>query len=104
MKLQADPTVQYVLPGGPKNRLMHSDLKIESPYNTYIYKGLPPGPINNPGLSSILAALDPEKHNYLYFVAKGDGSHRFAVSYEEHKKNIELYQQYLKEQEEKKNK
>lgn len=102
MKLQADPTIQYILPGGPKNRLVYSDLKIESPYNTYIHKGLPPGPINNPGLSSILAALDPEQHKYLYFVAKGDGSHRYAVSYEEHKKNIELYQQYLKELEEKK--
>ena len=102
MKLQADPTVQYILPGGPKNRLMYSDLKIESPYNTYLYKGLPPGPINNPGLSSIMAALNPEENKLLYFVAKGDGSHRFAESYEEHKKNIELYQQFLKELEEKK--
>jgi len=102
MKLQADPTVQYILPGGPKNRLMYSDLKIESPYNTYLYKGLPPGPINNPGLSSIMAALYPEENKLLYFVAKGDGSHRFAESYEEHKKNIELYQKYLKELEEKK--
>lgn len=102
MKLQADPTVQYILPGGPKNRLMFSDLKIESPYNTYLYKGLPPGPINNPGLSSIMAALYPEENKLLYFVAKGDGSHRFAESYEEHKKNIELYQKFLKELEEKK--
>lgn len=102
MKLQADPTVQYILPGGPKNRLLFSDLKIESPYNTYLYKGLPPGPINNPGLSSIMAALYPEENKYVYFVAKGDGSHRFAESYDEHKKNIELYQQFIKEQEEKK--
>ena len=104
MKLQADPTVQYILPGGPKNRLLYSDLKIESPYNTYLNKGLPPGPINNPGLSSIMAALEPEENKYLYFVAKGDGSHRFAESYEEHKKNIQLYQQMLKELEEKKQK
>lgn len=104
MKLQADPTVQYILPGGSKNRLLFSDLKIESPYNTYLYKGLPPGPINNPGLSSILAALYPEENKYLYFVAKGDGAHRFAESYDGHKKNIELYQQFLKEQEEKKQK
>lgn len=104
MKLQADPTVQYILPGGPKNRLLYSDLKIESPYNTYLYKGLPPGPINNPGLSSIIAALQPEDNRFLYFVAKGDGSHRFAESYDEHKKNITLYQQYLKELEEKKQK
>jgi len=104
MRLQADPTVQYILPGGPKNRLLYSDLKIESPYNTYLNKGLPPGPINNPGLSSILAALMPEENKYIYFVAKGDGSHRFAESHEEHKKNIQLYQQFLKELEEKKQK
>ena len=104
MKLQADPTVQYILPGGNKNRLLFSDLKIESPYNTYLHKGLPPGPINNPGISSILAALNPEQNKYLYFVAKGDGSHRFAEGYDEHKKNIQLYQQYLKELEEKKQK
>ncbi|MEO8512090.1 MAG: endolytic transglycosylase MltG [Ignavibacteria bacterium] len=104
MKLQADPTVQYILPGGYKNRLLFSDLKIESPYNTYLHKGLPPGPINNPGLSSIIAALYPEENRYLYFVAKGDGSHRYAEGYEEHKKNILLYQQFLKELEEKKQK
>ncbi len=104
MKLQADPTVQYILPGGNKNRLLFSDLKIESPYNTYMHKGLPPGPINNPGLSSIMAALNPEENKFLYFVAKGDGSHRYAEGYEEHKKNIQLYQQYLKELEEKKQK
>jgi UPF0755 protein len=101
MRLEADPTVQYALPE-PKKRLLYSDLKFPSPYNTYLNRGLPPGPINNPGLSSILAALNPEEHKYLYFVAKGDGSHRYAESYEEHKKNIILYQQFLKEQEEKK--
>jgi UPF0755 protein len=104
MRLQADPTVQYVLPGGPKNRLLYSDLKYPSPYNTYLNKGLPPGPINNPGLSSILASLQPEDNKFLYFVAKGDGSHYFAENYEDHKKNIILYQQYLKKlEEEKKN-
>lgn len=101
MRLEADPTVQYGLPE-PKKRLMYSDLKYPSPYNTYLIKGLPPGPINNPGMSSILAALEPAEHKYLYFVAKGDGSHRYAENYEEHKKNIILYQQFLKEQEEKK--
>ena len=95
MKLEADPTVQYVLPGGPKKRLLFSDLKFSSPYNTYINKGLPPGPINNPGMSSIIAALNPEKHNFLYFAAKGDGSHRFAETFEEHKKNAELYRKYM---------
>lgn len=94
MKLEADPTVIYALPE-PKKRLLYSDLKYPSPYNTYLHKGLPPGPINNPGLSSIMAALKPEKHNYLYFVAKGDGSHRFAENYEEHKRNVELYRAFM---------
>jgi UPF0755 protein len=102
IKLEADPTVQYVLPGGWKRQLMYSDLKFQSPYNTYLHKGLPPGPINNPSLSSIIAALEPEDNKFLYFVAKGDGSHRYAESYEEHKKNIILYKQFLKEQEKKK--
>ncbi|RPI13100.1 MAG: endolytic transglycosylase MltG [Ignavibacteriae bacterium] len=102
MKLEADPTVQYVLPGGPKRRLAYSDLKFESPYNTYLHTGLPPGPINNPGLSSILAAIYPEENNYLYFVAKGDGSHRFASTFDEHKQNIQQYRKYLQELENKK--
>jgi len=95
LRLEADPTVQYILPDGPKKRLMYSDLKYPSPYNTYLNRGLPPGPINNPGLSSILAALYPEEHEYLYFAAKGDGSHRFGITYEEHKQNAELYRKYL---------
>lgn len=104
MKLEADPTVQYALPDGPKRVLLYSDLKYPSPYNTYLNKGLPPGPINNPPLSSILAALEPEENNYLYFVAKGDGSHRYAETYDDHKKNIILYKQYLKQLEEEKQK
>lgn len=96
MRLEADPTVQYALPNGPKRQLLYSDLKYKSPYNTYLNKGLPPGPINNPGLGSIMAALYPDENKYLYFVAKGDGSHRFAETYEEHKRNIALYKQYLK--------
>ena len=104
MKLEADPTVQYALPEGWKRILLYSDLKYPSPYNTYLHKGLPPGPINNPPLSSILAALEPDENNYLYFVAKGDGSHRFASTYEEHKKNIILYKQYLKQLEDEKQK
>jgi UPF0755 protein len=103
MRLEADPTVQYVLPGGAKRRLVYSDLKFKSPYNTYLHAGLPPGPINNPGLSSIMAALYPDVNNYLYFVAKGDGSHRFASSFEEHKRNIQQYRKYLQELENKKN-
>lgn len=102
MKLEADPTVQYALPNGPKKVLTYNDLKIVSPYNTYLNRGLPPGPINNPGMSSIMAAIEPEKNNYLYFVAKGDGSHRFAQTYDEHKKNIRQYKEFLQEQEKKK--
>ncbi len=100
MKLEADPTVQYVIPDGPKQRLKYSDLKFPSPYNTYLNRGLPPGPINNPGLGSIVAAVYPEDHRYLYFVAKGDGSHRFAETYNEHKQNIQEYRRFLQEQEE----
>jgi UPF0755 protein len=101
MKLEADPTVQYIIPDGPKRRLTYNDLKYNSPYNTYLYRGLPPGPINNPGLSSIMAAIEPDNNKYLYFVAKGDGSHRFAETYEEHKKNIKEYKKYLLEKESK---
>jgi UPF0755 protein len=99
MKLEADPTVQYALPDGPKKRLTYSDLKYSSPYNTYLNRGLPPGPINNPGLSSIEAALYPEQNKYLYFVARGDGTHRFAETFEQHKQNIEEYRKFLEEQE-----
>jgi UPF0755 protein len=83
MPLQADPTIQYVLPDGPR-RLLYSDLRITSPYNTYRHSGLPPGPINNPGRKSILAVLYPERHDLLYFVADGTGGHRFSKSYSEH--------------------
>ena len=90
MKLEADPTIQYIIPDGPR-RLLYTDLKIESPYNTYQKYGLPPGPINNPGRKSILAALYPAKNNYLYFVADGTGGHRFARTYDEHLKNVRSY-------------
>ena len=83
IKLQACPTIQYIKPG-PASRLLNSDLEIDSPYNTYKYYGLPPGPINNPGRSSIIAAIYPENTNYLYFVAKGDGRHTFSRSGKEH--------------------
>lgn len=83
MRLQADPTIQYIIPDGPR-RLLKRDLEIDSPYNTYKYIGLPPGPINNPGLASIKAALHPAEVNYLYFVANGDGSHTFSRTLREH--------------------
>ena len=83
MRLQADPTIQYIIEDAPR-RLLNKDLKIKSPYNTYLNKGLPPGPINNPGIESIKAALYPEKTDYIYFVAKGDGYHTFSRTKEEH--------------------
>ncbi len=90
MKLEADPTIQYIVPDGPR-RLLYNDLKIDSPYNTYQHYGLPPGPISNPGKKSILAALYPAKHNYLYFVADGLGGHRFARTFAEHLRNVRSY-------------
>ena len=85
MRLQADPTIQYIIDDSPR-RLLNKDLKIDSPYNTYLYNGLPPGPINNPGLESIKAALYPEKNDYLYFVARGDGYHTFSKTKRQHDK------------------
>lgn len=83
MLLQCDPTVIYAL--APLNRpLVLKDLEFDSPYNTYIYPGLPPGPINNPGKESILAAFYPANVNYLYFVARGNGSHVFSSTLEKH--------------------
>lgn len=83
MLLQADPTVAYALGKGP-SRLYFSDLKVDSPYNTYKFVGLPPGPINNPGAFSIQAALHPEKTPYLFFVAQGDGTHAFSTNFNDH--------------------
>lgn len=81
--LQADPTIQFIIPGPPR-RLLYRDLEVDSPYNTYKNSGLPPGPINNPGRRSILAALYPASSSYLYMVAAGDGRHRFSSSLKEH--------------------
>ncbi len=91
MPLQADPTISYAI--GEKRRLLYSDLDISSPFNTYRNKGLPPGPINNPGAESIKAVLKPAKHNYLYMVAVGDGSgkHNFSQTKAEHDKFVKIY-------------
>ena len=83
MRLQADPTIQYIIEDGPR-RLLNRDLEIDSPYNTYRNRGLPPGPINNPGFESIKAALYPAETEYLYFVARGDGYHTFTKTNREH--------------------
>jgi UPF0755 protein len=90
MKLQADPTAVY----GTKawiTKVTKQDLKRQSPYNTYLHKGLPPGPIANPGQGAILAALYPDKADYLFFVAQGDGSHYFSKDFDEHEKAIRRY-------------
>ncbi|MFB8374791.1 endolytic transglycosylase MltG [Paenibacillus taichungensis] len=89
MKLEIDATVQYLL-DKPKARLLFKDLKVQSPYNTYLNKGLPPGPIASPSLASIEAALEPEASDYLFYVTKKDGTfgHLFAKTYKEHQQNI----------------
>ncbi len=84
MLLQLCPTVLYCLGQEDKENVSYEDLQVDSLYNTYKYAGLPPGPISCPGAASILAALNPEKHNYYYYVAKGDGSHYFSKTYSEH--------------------
>jgi len=94
-KLQMDCTILYVI--GHKDRVLYSDLETVSPYNTYLNKGLPIGPINSPGLASIKAALNPADTNYLYYVrsTKNDGSHKFTSSYSEHINNSSDYQKTL---------
>jgi UPF0755 protein len=89
--LQADPTVQYAIEsktGERKPRLYYKDLDTPSPYNTYLHPGLPPGPINSPGLASIKASLYPASVPYLYFVATPDGHHLFTSSLEEHDRAV----------------
>jgi UPF0755 protein len=89
-RLESCATVQYILQK-PKERLLFSDLKVESPYNTYLHTGLPPGPIANPGRKSLAAALSPAAVEYLFFVSKKNGSHHFSSSYEEHLRAIRRY-------------
>jgi UPF0755 protein len=90
MKLEADPTIQYLLTERSR-RILYRDLSIESPYNTYLYAGLPPTPINNPGRKSILATLYPAYHKYLYFVSNGEGGHFFSTTFEEHQRAVREY-------------
>ncbi len=90
MPLQIDATIQYLL-DKQKERLLQEDLKVESPYNTYLNAGLPPGPIATPSYKSIEAALYPDKTDFMYYVTKKDGTntHLFAVTYKQHQKNIQ---------------
>ncbi len=92
MRLQSCATVQYIL-NKPKERLLESDLEVDNPYNTYLYYGLPPGPISNPGLDSIKAAFHPDNNDYLFFVVKDPyhGTHYFSRDYSEHLKAKERY-------------
>jgi UPF0755 protein len=90
--LQADPTVIYALGEAFDGDLKKEHLRIDSPYNTYRYRGLPPGPIGNPGRAAIQAALYPADVNYLYFVSRNDGTHAFSFSLEEHNRAVWKYQ------------
>lgn len=90
MALQADASMEYAL-DKPLNELTADDLEIDSPYNTYLYPGLPPTPIGNPGLQSITAVLHPTTTPYLYYITDEDGEFHYAETFEEHKRNIERY-------------
>ena len=91
MRLESDPTVIYGL-GDFDGNLTRNDLATNSPYNTYVIRGVPPGPIANPGLQSIEAVLYPAKTDYLYFVSKNDGSHHFSKTLTEHNHAVAIYQ------------
>ena len=105
MKLQADPTVVYAMKRQANDfdlvvrRVLYKDLEIKSPYNTYKYRGLPPGPITMPDISSVDAVLNPESHSYLFFVVdpKNPGYHLFASNYNEHLANRKVYVRWLNE-------
>ena len=103
MKLESDPTTIYGLTRGkvPFNReLTRADLASNSPYNTYVVTGLPPGPICNPGRAAITAATNPARDRSLYFVADGQGGHAFAQSLQEHNRNVERWRQIVRERQE----
>jgi UPF0755 protein len=94
MAMQADPTVVYALvkAGTYDGNIRRRDLELDSPYNTYKYPGLPPGPIASPGRAALEAALAPANVEYLYFVSRNDGSHAFAETLAKHNANVQEYQ------------
>jgi UPF0755 protein len=97
MALDADPSVIYaeLLTGTYQGSLHRADLAVDSPYNTYRFPGLPPGPIGNPGKSALQAALHPDHTKFFYFVSDGNGRHRFARNLEEHNRNVAAYRRSL---------
>ena len=97
MPLQADPTVKYAIGDFARKRILKADLEADSPYNTYKYKGLPPGPIRIPTLQAIESVLNYTRHNYIYMCAKEDfsGTHNFATTLAQHNANARRYQQAL---------
>lgn len=99
MKLQADPTARFATGDFTITRVLYSHTRIDSPYNTYMYHGLPPAPINVPGKAAIDGVLNAADHDYLYFCARPefDGRHNFAATYSEHKRNARAYQKAYKE-------
>lgn len=90
MPLQADASIEYVL-DKPLSELTAEDLEIDSPYNTYLYPGLPPTPIGNPGLDAIMAVLEPTESEYYYYITDNDGEFHYAETYTKHLRNIEIY-------------
>lgn len=96
MRLQADPTVNFAV--GERRRLLFEDYKSDHAFNTYIHDGLPPGPITNPSLNSIRAALNPDDHDFLYMVANPEGGHVFTRTFKEHTAESQKWRQWIREQ------
>ncbi len=96
MRLQADPTINFAL--GERRRLLFEDYQLDHPYNTYLKKGLPPGPITNPSLSTIEATVYPQQHDFIYMVANPEGGHIFTRTFEEHQIESEKWRKWLRQQ------